>query len=193
MRKNTLIILLDLDDTISIFMPTCISKYNEIYGTNHSIEEVNDWNIDGIFEHELWSIFKKCDVLEHMPLKEGAFETIKKWYELGHKVVIVTGVPDTISYIDKLKWLKNVGLDEYIYEVIPTKHKELINGDVFIDDNPEYLREWKKYNEGSCYLVTAQHNKAKTWLDDEFIRVDNWTDIHNYVMTDYFAKCLKDE
>ena len=46
-----LTILLDCDDTISVFMETCITKYNEIYGTNHSIEEITDWNIDGIFEH----------------------------------------------------------------------------------------------------------------------------------------------
>lgn len=48
-----LTILLDCDDTISTFMETCINKYNEIYGTNHSINEINGWYVDGIFEHGL--------------------------------------------------------------------------------------------------------------------------------------------
>lgn len=173
---GTFTILLDCDDTISIFMKTCIMKYNEIYGTNHTIDEITDWNIDGIFEHTLWSIFDKTDVLQHMPLKEGAFETIKKWHDEGHKIVIVTGVNSVNSYADKLRWLGLTGLAPYIYEVIPTRHKELVNGDIFIDDNPEYLRSWRKINEGKlCLLMTAQHNKNKECKD--LLRVDTWEEI----------------
>ena len=169
-------ILLDCDDTISIFMETCIMKYNEIYGTNHTIDEITDWNIDGIFEHTLWSIFDKTDVLQHMPLKEGAFETIKKWYDEGHKIVVVTGVTSVNSYADKLRWLGLIGLAPYIYEVIPTRHKELVNGDIFIDDNPDYLRNWRSINEGKlCLLMTAQHNKNKEYKD--LLRVDTWEEI----------------
>ena len=167
MKKLT--IALDLDDTISIFMPTCIQKYNEIYGTNHSIEEITAWDISGIFNPSLWSIFDKCDVLKYMPLKEGAFNTIKKWTEQGHRVVIVTGVNDVKSYVDKTKWLSNVGLDKYITDIIPTKNKELINADVLIDDNVEYLRNWRGTNpNGLALLMTAQHNKNKDF-SDEFI------------------------
>ena len=74
-----LTILLDCDDTISVFMETCIMKYNEIYGTNHSIEEITDWNIDGIFEHTLWSIFDKTDVLQHQFIDQsGTFRGMIK-------------------------------------------------------------------------------------------------------------------
>jgi 5'(3')-deoxyribonucleotidase len=175
--NKKLTIALDLDDTISIFMPTCIKTYNEIYGTNHSIEEVNTWYVDGIFKHSLWSIFDKCDVLQRMPLKEGAFDTIKKWHEQGHKLVIVTGVHDVKSYLDKIKWLERTGLDKYILDIIPTQNKELINADVLVDDNPEYLRKWVKTNPESLpLLMTAQHNKGKDY-SDEFIRVTHWHEI----------------
>lgn len=169
--------LLDLDDTISIFIPTCIKKYNEIYGTNHSIDEITKWDISGIFEHDLWSIFDKCDVLEHMPLKEGAFETIEKWHNQGHQITIVTGVNDIKSYEDKIKWLKNIGLDKYIYDIIPTKNKELLSGDILVDDNPEYLRKFQKTNpDALCLLMTAQHNKGKDY-SDEFIRIHSWHEL----------------
>ena len=175
-----LTILLDCDDTISIFMETCIMKYNEIYGTNHTIDEITDWNIDGIFEHTLWSIFDKTDVLQHMPLKEGAFETIKKWYDKGHTIVIVTGVHTVNSYADKLRWLDLIGLRPYIYEVIPTRHKELVCGDVFVDDKPEYLFEWMQTNpDGVPLLMTAQHNKNKRIHN--LLRVDTWQEIEQYV------------
>lgn len=173
-----LTILLDCDDTISTFMETCINKYNEIYGTNHSINEINGWYVDGIFEHGLWSIFDKTDVLQHMPIKDGALDTIKKWHDMGHKIVIVTGVTSTKAYENKIRWVKLIGLEPYIYDVIPTRHKELINGDIFIDDNPVYLQEWQEICGNAnklCLLMTAQHNKDKTY--DNFIRVDNWKEI----------------
>ena len=175
-----LTILLDCDDTISIFMETCIMKYNEIYGTNHTIEDITDWDISGIFEHNLWSIFDKTDVLQHMPLKDGAFDIIKKWHKKGHKIVVVTGVNSINSYADKLRWLDLIGLAPYVYEVIPTRHKELVNGDVFIDDNPQYLYEWKHVNETKlCLLMTAQHNKNKEYIT--LIRIDSWDDVDKYV------------
>lgn len=178
---NRLTILLDCDDTISVFMQTCIETYNKIYGTNHSIEEITDWDISGIFEHRLWSIFDKCDVLQHMPIKDGAFEIIKKWHELGHKIIIVTGVHNVESYADKLRWLELTGLKPYIYEVVPTRHKEIINGDIFIDDNADYLREWSKHHDGLALLMTAQHNKNKPELNQEFSRVDTWAQINEIV------------
>lgn len=181
MTKN-LTILVDLDDTISIFMETCIKKYNEIYGTNHSIDEINDWYIDGIFEHGLWSIFDKTDVLMHMPLKSQALPVIKKLNEDGHKIVIVTGVTSAKAYEDKIRWTELVGLDKYIYDIIPTRHKELVNGDIMIDDNPVYLSEWQEIpgnRNKPCLLMTAQHNKYKQY--DEFIRVESWTEIQRII------------
>lgn len=169
-------ILLDCDDTISTFMATCIERYNMVFNTNHTIDEITDWDISDIFNPPLWDIFEDHDVLQHMPIKEGAFETIKSWHEEGHKIVVVTGVDNVESYADKIKWLENMGLSEYIYEIIPTKHKELIKGDIFIDDNPAYLYDWKQNNpEGIPVLMTAQHNKYKEY--DDLIRVDNWEDI----------------
>lgn len=172
-------ILLDLDDTISIFMPTCVKVYNEIYDTRHSIEEICRWDISGIFEHSLWSIFEKTDVLQHMPLKDGALEVIREWHEKGIEIIIVTGTDNVESYADKIKWLDNVGLKAYIKDIIPTKNKYIVSGDILIDDNPSYLYCWQKENpNGLCIMMTAQHNKDKIY---PFVRVDNWEQIKENV------------
>ena len=79
--------------------------------------------------------------------------------------------------MDKIKWLERTCLDKYILDIIPTQNKELINADVLIDDNPEYLRKWVKTNPESLpLLMTAQHNKGKDY-SDEFIRVTHWHEI----------------
>ena len=168
---------LDLDDTITEFITTIIQNYNKMYNTNHTIDEITSWKIPDTFKHDFWSACT-TELLEHMPLKEGAFETIKKLSEQGHRIFIVTGVLDKQHYLNKMNWLKNVGLDEYVEDIIPTIHKEIIRADIFIDDNPDYLRKWASNNpDGTPLMMTAQHNKHRKDLDDEFIRVDNWHEI----------------
>ena len=49
---------------------------------------------------------------------------------------------------------------------------------MLIDDNPEYLREWRKARGNTnkpCLLMTANHNKNKEHND--LIRVNNWKEI----------------
>ena len=66
---------------------------------------------------------------------------------------------------------------KYVKDLIPTVNKEMIDGEVFIDDNPEYLRKWKRYHpDRLCLMMTASHNKNKDY-SDEFIRVNNWSEI----------------
>lgn len=184
MVKKT--ILLDLDDTISCFLPNIIKEYNKIYGTNHMVEDITEWEIPSYIQPSLWTVFDKSNILEYMPLKPRALEIIKKWSKMNIEVVIVTGIEkNTNGYKDKLKWLKNVGLEPYITDLIPTKNKYLVRGDILIDDNKEYLDKWKEYNpQGVAILMTAQHNKGK--YPTQF-RVNDWDEI-DYVVDKIFKK-----
>lgn len=179
-NKNP-IILLDLDDTITKFLPTTIAEYNKIYNTNHSIDEITEWVIPKHFEHDLFSVLQKTDVLERIPLKEGAYETIEKWYNKGYEIVIVTAVNGCVSsYVQKIKWLHNVGLNKFIKDVIPTNNKYLINGDILIDDNPNNLDSWSSHHDSKVVLpllMDANHNKQNT----KYTRVDSWKMIDKVV------------
>ena len=179
MKNKPIIIGLDMDDTITTFLEIVVDEYNDLYGTNHNVEEITTWEIPPQFEHGLFSVFDKREhVILKCPLKEYALETIKYWYSLGFEIVIVTGVQDTQSYIDKLRLLDKVGLTPYIKEVIPSKHKYLINCDIFVDDNVDYLTKWQEYHpEGRAYLFNARHNQKC----NDFCRVNNWKELRYLV------------
>ena len=111
MKNKPIIIGLDMDDTITTFLETVVNEYNDVYGTNHDVEEITTWEIPPQFEHGLFSVFDKREhLILKCPLKEGALDTIKHWNELGFEIVVVTGVLDAESYVDKLRLIEKVGL-----------------------------------------------------------------------------------
>ena len=55
MKKKPIIIGLDMDDTITTFLETVVNEYNNVYGTNHDVEEITTWEIPPQFEHGLFS------------------------------------------------------------------------------------------------------------------------------------------
>ena len=88
---NKLTIGLDLDDTITKFIPSIIDNYNKMYNTNHTVDEITSWKIPDTFEHDFWSACT-IELLEHIPLKEGAFEIIT--FPLSSVIVpIESGAP----------------------------------------------------------------------------------------------------
>ena len=171
-------IILDMDDVCNKFIPTLIDEFNKIHKTNYTTDIIDRWEIPKeLLDKGFWDILTN-DLIENMPIKEGTKETLELWSDKENlEVVIVTGITKPEHYLSKLKWLKNKGIDKYVKDLIPTVNKEMIDGEVFIDDNPEYLRKWKRYHpDGLCLMMTASHNKNKDY-SDEFIRVNNWSEI----------------
>ena len=72
-------IILDCDDVLINFMPTIVDKYNELYGTNFTVEEdVTSWNIDEEkFTHNIWSVFDKDpELISKITLKDNKIPKI---------------------------------------------------------------------------------------------------------------------
>lgn len=171
-------IILDMDDVCNKFIPTLIDEFNKKHKTNYTTDIIDKWEIPKeLLDKGFWDLLTN-NLIENMPIKEGVKETLEQWSNKENlEVVIVTGVTKPKHYLSKLNWLKNKGIDKYVKDLIPTVNKEMIDGEVFIDDNPEYLRKWKRYHpDGLCLMMTASHNKNKDY-SDEFIRVNNWSEI----------------
>lgn len=176
-----MIILSDLDDVITNFLPALFETYNTLHNDDfHCTQEIISWEIPREnFKYDLFGTLLTDGLLENMPLKPNAFDIIKKWHSQGHKIFIVTATHgSTEEFQKKTKWLINCGLDKYIEDIIPTKNKYLIRGDIFIDDNINNLREWNKYNNGTPILMNASHNR---FVDSEFTRVSNWKELDKIV------------
>jgi len=176
-----LTILVDMDDTIEQLLQTWVRKLNEKYDRNVDYEDILSWDIDdaypGLTKEQVFSVPFEPGFWKTVEPIPGAAEALQRLIANGHEVFIVTAsypesVPEKMNdllfrYFPFLSWRN----------VIITAHKQMIRGDVLIDDGIHNL-------EGGDYtkiLMTAPHNKSYDAEANGMIRVHNWAEIENVI------------
>lgn len=170
-----------MDDTIINLCETWVGFINEKYGTCVRPDDVKEWSMlkafpmlkreqvyNPLFDDEMWKRVKPIP---------GATYYIQKMIEDGHKVVIVTAthpknVNIKVNYI-LLKYFPFISVDN----VIITSQKQMILGDILIDDAPHNLcgGQYKKI------LINAPHNKSFDAKLNNIYRADGWKEIYQAV------------
>ena len=173
MRK--LKILIDFDDTMTNMLCEWIGCLNEWYGTDVKPEDVTEWCVEKFYpmltKEQVHAPLKDPNFWDRVRPKLGAIHAIKWMMEQGHEVYIVTA-----SGLSVLKEKMHKALFRYFpfltwKNVIVAHNKQLIGGDILIDDAPHNLV-------GGSYekiLMSAPHN---AWFDcdkHDVYRVNDWT------------------
>lgn len=178
---NHLTILIDMDDTIECLLEAWLNWLNQKHGTNVQYEDVTEW--------DLWKQFPSLTKEEvYAPLSEAAFwrtvrpmgdavNILKQLLDDGHDIFIVTA-----SSYKTLEYKMNDVLFKYFpylswSNVIITSHKQMICGDVLIDDAPHNL-------EGGNYmkiLMDSPHNKTYNEVAHGMIRVRSWQAVYHLI------------
>ena len=179
MRKLT--VLVDMDDTIEYLAKGWVEYLNIKYGLNVNWLDVKQWDVaqtfpmltrkqvyEPLFDDALW------DHIEPLP---DAPEYLEKLIHDGHRVFIVTAstyetLPAKMTkvlfrYFPYLTWSN----------VIVTSCKQVINGDVLIDDAPHN-------HEDGAYekiLMSAPHNESYNAETNGMLRVHNWREAYQAV------------
>ena len=170
-----------MDDTIEDLCGAWIGYLNDTYGTTVKKEDITDWEVSKFFptltEKEVFGALLKKKLWERVKPLPGASENLQKLITDGHRVMILTAShPNTVGI--KL----NKVLFRYFpfftaKDVIVASRKQLVMGDVLIDDAPHNL-------EGGVYrgiLMSAPHNRRYDAAANGFIRADNWDQIYNII------------
>lgn len=170
-------ILVDMDDTIEQLLKSWVARANEKFGRNVTLDEITDWNVavpyTGISKKDIYNV--TCEpgfwkTVEPMP---GAADALRHFLHEGHEVYIVTATePEHVDekmngllfrYFPFLSW----------NQVIITSRKQMIRGDVLIDDGVHNL-------EGGAYqkiLFSAPHNRGYDAEANGMIRVHTWDEV----------------
>ncbi|MBR0468375.1 MAG: hypothetical protein IJJ16_01550 [Mogibacterium sp.] len=176
-----MVILIDMDDTIELLMEAWLRVINERYGYSTRMEEVTEWDVAAAFPDLTWEqvycVPDEPGFWGTVSPMEGAPEAIRRFMDAGHEVYIVTATTyKTITEkMDDLlfRWFPYISWDQ----VIITNHKQLIRGDVLIDDGVHNL-------EGGDYvkiLMTAHHNLDYDAEANGMIRVSSWDEIEDII------------
>ncbi len=170
-------ILVDMDDTIEQLLKAWIRRINEKYGYSVTLDQITDWNVaapyPGLTHHQVYNVLHEPGFWKTVEPIPGAAEGLKHFLEQGHEVFIVTAtqrehlqekMDDVLfRYFPFLTW----------EQVIITGKKQMINGDVLIDDGIHNL-------EGGAYqkiLFSAPHNRSYDAPAHGMIRADSWEDV----------------
>ena len=179
MKKLT--ILVDMDDTIECLLKEWVAWLNARHGLDVKLDDVRCWNLakafpelteeqvyDPLYYHELWMRVKP------MP---DAQEVLKRLQDEGHEIYITTSsnystLPTKITQV-LFRYFPYITWDHVI---VATK-KQMIRGDVMVDDGPHNL-------EGGEYvklLMNAPHNRDYDEKAQGMTRVFNWEEIYEAI------------
>lgn len=176
-----LTVLVDMDDTIESLLIAWVERLNRTFGTEVSPDEVTEWDIAKSFptltREQVYSPLL-CDDFWYsvMPIN-GASDALQQLIADGHRVLIVT----TSAY-QTLRTKMDVVLFGYFpflswSDVIITSHKQLVEGDVLIDDGVHNL-EGGKYKK---VLMDAPHNRSYDAEANGMVRVHDWEEAYSVI------------
>ena len=143
-----MIVKIDMDGVIrDILTPMC-DIYNDLCKENVQPKDINVYNVNEFFV-KMWDefLFKPSDhffnymaddvFLNKSKPYEGVRDAILRLKENGFKVIIVTWQESLKNKLLALEFLNryDIPYDDICF----TRDKYLIQGDILIDDNPEFL------------------------------------------------------
>lgn len=138
--KKTL--LLDMDDVTVDQSLTWVQRIYERTGIWYDREEWNEWRVANILPPDVVHLIfeeinKEPGFFRNLPAKEGAIEGIR---ELSHyyDIVFITA-SEHYAYVDKYLWIEENLPFLPKPNLILTHRKDLVLGDIFVDDGPHNL------------------------------------------------------
>ena len=173
-------VLLDVDGVLADFLTEFLEFGNTLTGKKYKKEDIKKWNIFSYFDEENC---QKC--IKHLSdpgfankLKpySGSIEALEEIKKLAEVFIVTVPVYSSLTWVyERTNWLSrhfNISSDHIVY----TASKELVSGDVFVDDRPEHVSLWKKYNpSGVAILWSQEYNKQHEIICD--YRTNSWNEL----------------
>mgnify|MGYP001186423111 CR=1 FL=1 len=175
------IIFIDMDGTINKFWEAYTAIYNEIY-QDHKFLKPSDLYSYSVAECLLGkenddldrAIMSKRDFWLNIPVQDGAFDVIERMYDQYDCYILSTpwnGYPDCVR--DKMMWMDSKFPFFSTKKMIFTHHKNLLKGNVLIDDHPKNINGF----EGLTATIDFPYNHD---ADVDF-RTSSWYEIESWL------------
>lgn len=143
-------ILIDVDGVMLNTQEALLTRLNHRYGTRYTLDNVTNYHwFENVYKDiNPWAELEDEDFwYEEVSLIDGAEDAVNYFIDRGHEVYFVTASHVCNPALDaKMFCLKtHMGFTEKWLDnhVIITQHKELIEGNVLIDDCPENIHKWR--------------------------------------------------
>ncbi len=164
-NMNKKIIKIDIDGVLRDMLSEMCYIYNRAYNTDIQPNDVKEYDVD--------KTFTKCKEIDNISAKylffdeyayelcsypkaiHKARESMDLLHKLGYYIIIVSYQKGYSNKRDTLSWLDKH--DIYYNSICFTDRKDLVHGNIIVDDNPEFL-DMCDDNEEKI-LIDAPYNK----------------------------------
>lgn len=176
-----LTLLVDMDGTIEYLLPAWLGRINKRYGKNITVEDLKEWDLakayPGLTTEQIMNESLDDDMWDEIQPIPYAAEVLKRLKDRGHQIYIVTATPyqSVPAKMDRL-FFKYFPFFNWS-DVILTEHKQLLKGDVMIDDGIHNLI-------GGDYQKILFDQPYNRYFDAEangMTRVTNWLEIEEII------------
>ena len=166
-------IAVDMDEVIADALGEHLKRYNALYGTMFSKDELHGYHLRDIIPTECRQaaedIVHSRDFFSNLPVMPGAQEVLRKLSQDNEVFITTAAMEVPNSFDSKYKWL----LEHFPFlspmNFVFCGAKHIIAADYLIDDNAHHFKRFK----GEGLLFDAPHNRNVTGHR----RVKNWQEI----------------
>ncbi len=173
-------VLLDIDGVVCDFLTPALEVASRLAGKVYTVDDLTSWDIwetigrdhvDACYEAYRAPGF--CAGLQPYP---GAVEGIAALREHADILALTSPIHGPHWYYERIEWcVRHLGCRAN--DVIFTKHKERVRGDVLIDDRPEHVEAWQKEHPHGLGMLWNQSYNAAHEKRVRYARVRDWDDV----------------
>lgn len=199
MRKGKQpVILVDMDDVMAEFSETWLSRYNEDYNDNLTVEAFDAWDAQASVKPEcgakIFDYFSEPGIYRNLKPKPGSQEVLSELLTLGADIYIVTDSPRGCSYgedgwqgsnpaDDKRAWIEEHFPMLNLDNLVICRKKWMVNGDILIDDKPATIQKFM--DEGRKILAMEMpYNRSM----DVPLRAKTWADVREILLKEFYPE-----
>lgn len=172
-------LLVDCDDVLADFKTPARALMREMFGIEIELENLQHWDLFSVLTPEqhqlLLDAMGRPGVCYSLPILPGAKEGIERLRSEGTVVVVTRPVLRPTWVYERTHWLMDkLGFTED--QVINTAAKQLVRGDILLDDNPENISMWTRHHPAGAGMMWALPNTEHMREMDEH-RVRTWDSV----------------
>lgn len=170
-----------MDDTIEGLLEAWTGFIEEKYGVSVNKDDITDWDLSKAYptltNEQIYAPLLEEDMWDKVKPFPDAIEYLKRLKADGHDVIIVTA-----SHYNSVGMKMEKVLGRYFpfipyNDVIIASRKQMITGDVLIDDSPRNLI-------GGTYkgiLYEAPHNRGFNAEKYKMKRAKSWSEVYSII------------
>lgn len=180
-------LLLDCDGVLADFTSATLSLVHDATGKEYSHDDVDTWDpFDSValaehehLRHGIYEELKRPNGCLTMTPYAGAKEAVEQLKPLVEIVMVTSPFKGGATWVHERElWLEeHFGLSHK--KMIHTGLKELVFGDIFVDDKPEHVIRWlKRHPAGHAVIWDQRYNRNQEELHGRRIyRARGWDEL----------------